>query len=200
MDKQTFLAALRARLSGLPAAELEASVTYYAECIDDRTEAGESETDAVAAMGPVEEAAAQILSDVPLNKIVFEKVKPQRAMRPWEIVLIVLGSPVWLPILAACVCILLSVLLVIWSLVVALVALEISFAVAAPAGIVGAALFAAQHHSPQALLLAGVGVFCVGAALFGFYGCTAAIRGTARLSGKTALWVKFLFVGRRHSA
>jgi uncharacterized membrane protein len=200
MDKRQYLDALRERLRGLPEEELKKTLDYYAECIEDRVEAGESETDAVAAMAGVEEAAAQILSTVPLQKIVREKARPSRALRTWEIVLIVIGSPVWLPLLAVCACLLLTAVVVVWSLVIVLVALEISFVAAVAAGAVGAVLYLLQHMAPQALLFAGAGVFCVGIVIFGFFACVAAVRGTAKLCGRLALGVKSMFVGGRRTA
>ncbi len=43
MNKQQYLDALRHFLSDLPPKEIEESVNYYAEMIDDRTEAGKIE-------------------------------------------------------------------------------------------------------------------------------------------------------------
>ena len=84
MDKLAFLSALRDRLSGLPDEDVEQSVEYYGEMIDDRIEDGLSEADAVEAVGCVEEIAVQIMTEVPLPKLVKAKVRPKRALRIWE--------------------------------------------------------------------------------------------------------------------
>ena len=47
MNKQQFLAALRARITGLPKADLERTLQYYREMIDDRVEEGVPEEEAV---------------------------------------------------------------------------------------------------------------------------------------------------------
>ena len=65
--------------------------------IDDRMEEGLAEEEAVSSFGTPEEIADQILSEIPLSRLVRERVKPKRALKAWEIVLLVLGSPVWLP-------------------------------------------------------------------------------------------------------
>ena len=52
---------------------------------------------------------------------------PKRPLRAWEIVLIILGSPLWLPLLVAGAAIVISVYAVIWSLVIALWAVELPF-------------------------------------------------------------------------
>ena len=65
MTKAEFLKALEEKLSALSAQDRAASLAYYEEIIDDRMEEGLCEADAVAAAGPVEEAAAQLLAETP---------------------------------------------------------------------------------------------------------------------------------------
>ena len=65
MTKAEFLKALEEKLSALSAEDRAASLAYYEEIIDDRMEEGLCEADAVAAAGPVEEAAAQLLAETP---------------------------------------------------------------------------------------------------------------------------------------
>ncbi|MBR6303508.1 MAG: DUF1700 domain-containing protein, partial [Lachnospiraceae bacterium] len=96
MNKETFLTELRTRLEGLPETELNKSIDFYSEMIDDRLDDGLSEEEAIAALGSLKDITDRILEDVPLGKIVKEKVRKVqsgRGLRPWEIVLIVLGSP-----------------------------------------------------------------------------------------------------------
>ena len=51
MNKTEFLDALRHALGKLPSYEVEQSIAFYAEMIDDRIEDGMSEQEAVAALG-----------------------------------------------------------------------------------------------------------------------------------------------------
>ena len=101
MDKQTFLTRLRNGLSGLPQEDVEERLTFYSEMIDDRMEEGCTEAEAVAEIGPVEEVLAQIVADIPLTKLVKKKMKPKHTLKAWEIVLLVLGSPLWLSLLVS---------------------------------------------------------------------------------------------------
>lgn len=73
MNKEQFKAALYKELSGLEEGDLEKSLEFYTEMIDDRMEEGLPEEEAVASLGEVREIATQILSDTPLPKLVFEK-------------------------------------------------------------------------------------------------------------------------------
>ena len=98
MTKNEFMNALRSReeLFGLPEEDIARSLSFYEELINDRMEEGMSEEEAVADVGNPKEIAAQILSEIPLSKLVKKKMKPSRRLRAWEIVLLALGSPLWL--------------------------------------------------------------------------------------------------------
>ena len=76
MNKDSFLIKLASALAGLPEEDIEKSLEFYSEMIDDRIEDGLSEAEAVAAVGTIEEIRAQIVKDTPLAKIVKERVKP----------------------------------------------------------------------------------------------------------------------------
>ena len=99
MDKQEFLSKLRAKLFGLPQKELEERLSFYSEMIDDRIEEGLSEETAVKELGTVDVVAGQIIAEIPLSKLVKERIKPKRALNVWEIVLLAIGSPIWLSLM-----------------------------------------------------------------------------------------------------
>ena len=120
MTKQEFLSALRKRLSKLPKQETEERLAFYSEIIDDRIEEGSTERDAVQSLGTVEEIASQIIAEIPLTKIVKERIKPKRRLNALEIVLLVLGSPIWLSLGIAAFAVLVSVYAVLWSVVISL--------------------------------------------------------------------------------
>ena len=95
MNKQEFLGALRRGLLGLTEEDIENSVEFYSEMIDDRIDEGMSEDEAVADIGSANEVIQQILSEASLTKLVKRKVKKNRSLKGWEIVLLIAGSPVW---------------------------------------------------------------------------------------------------------
>ena len=61
MTKTEFVLELTSKLSLLPWEEVEDRISFYVEMIDDRMEDGLSEEEAVAAVGSVDEIAAQII-------------------------------------------------------------------------------------------------------------------------------------------
>ena len=196
MNKQEFLTSLRSALSGLPKADIEERIAFYGEMIDDRIEEGMSEEEAVAAIGTVDEIRKQTLKDIPLQKLVIEKVKPKRALRAWEIVLIALGFPVWFPLLMAAGSICLSVYLVFWTLIIALWAIEISLVGAVFSAIALAAVHTVQGSGLSALMSLGAAIFIAGLTIFAFYGCIAASKRIIKLTKKIGVGIKSLFVAK----
>lgn len=197
MNKEQFLAAIRAQINCLPREDVEKSLDYYREMIDDRVEDGLTEEEAVDAMGPVDEIAAQVLMDTPLPKLVRAKVRPERALHTWEIVLLAVGSPVWAPLALAALCIFGAVYLVLWSLVATLYAVDLSFAAGGVTGVVSSVFLVCTGFPVQALLFLGAGLVCAGLAIALFLGSNRAAVGAVRLGKVIVLWVKSLFVGRR---
>ena len=196
MSKQEFLAELRKGLSGLPREDIEEELTFYSEMIDDRVEEGLTEEDAVSEIGAVDEVVSQIVAEIPLSKLVKERVKPKRTPRAWEIVLLILGSPIWLSLLIAVLAVILAAYVVVWSVIVSLWAAEAALAAGLLEGVLSAAVFAVRGNALTGAAMLGAGIFCAGLSIFLFFGCKEATRGTLLLTRKTALGVKSLLIGK----
>ncbi len=80
LNKEQFLAALRARITGLPKDDLERTLQYYREMIDDRIEDGMTEFEAVADVGDPAELAEAILQK-PVKQTAVRAAKPPIAPR-----------------------------------------------------------------------------------------------------------------------
>ena len=199
MLKQEFLDALRNSLSGLPQADIEERLTFYGEMIDDRIEEGRTEEEAVNEIGPVDEVVRQIVEETPLTRIVKEKIKPKRKMRAWEIVLLILGFPVWFSLLVAAGAVLLSLYVTLWSLVIALWAVEIAFIVSAVALLCGAIMLFVSGHGLAGLLALGAALIFAALSIFLFFACVAASKGTVLLAKKIVVGIKNLFVGKERT-
>ena len=196
MNKQAFMANLRARLSGLPKQDVEERLSFYSEMIDDRMEDGLSEEDAVLQTGSVEAIAAQIIADIPLTKIAKDKIKPKRRMKAWEILLLTLGSPIWLSLLIAAFAVILSLYVVLWSLIISIWAVFVSLVACALGGVAAGILFICYGHGLTGIAAIGAGIVCSGLAIFLFFGCHAATKGGILLTKKIALGIKKCFAGK----
>ena len=200
MNKQEFLKQLRQGLVGLPQSDIEERINFYSEMIDDRIDEGFSEEDAVRDMGAVEEIVSQIVSQTPLRKIIKNKMKPKRKLSAWEIVLLTLGSPIWLSILIALFAVVFSVCVVLWSVIVTLWSVFGALAGSAVGGIGGGIIVAISTNAWAGGLLIGSGFFCGGCAIFAFFGCKAATKGLVFVTKKIALGIKYCFVRKKEAA
>lgn len=63
MNKYEFLAELRKRLGSLPNEDIDRSLDYYREMVEDRMEDGLTEEQAVDALGSIDDIVAQIFAD-----------------------------------------------------------------------------------------------------------------------------------------
>lgn len=196
MRKQEFLDSLRAALSGLPKQDVEERLSFYSEMIDDRMEEGIPEEEAIADIGSVEEISAQIITDIPFTKIAKEKIKPQRRLRAWEIVLLALGSPVWLSLAIAAFAVILSIYVVLWSVIVSIWAVFASLAACALGGVAAGVVLTVYANGATGVVLIGAGIVCAGLSIFFFFGCKAATKGIIKLTQKIALGIKKCFVGK----
>ena len=181
MDKETFLKRLNKALGSLSAAERAKTVQYYREILEDRMEDGIPEAEAVAALGPVEQIAGEILAE--------QGGSPRKS---WgSAALIALGSPLWLVLLAAVAAVLLAMYASAWAVIVALFSCVAALGTGALAGAFAMAVFVGSYPM-TGLFLLGAGLVCAGLGILLFFPVLALskwlVRGTAQ-AGRT-LWHK----------
>lgn len=192
MCKQEFLAQLRKGLSGLPRKDIEERLTFYSEMIEDQMEDGVSEEDAVSAAGSVDEIIAQIAAETPPK----ERITSKRRLRVGEIVLLVLGSPLWLSLGVAALAVVLSLYVSLWAVIISLWSVFASFVGCSIGGAAACVIFTAGGNGASGIAMLAAGIVCAGLAVFTFYGCKAATKGTLILTKKMALWIKNCFKGK----
>ena len=200
MKKNDFLWGLAEGLRGLPPEDLERWVDYYREMIDDRMDEGLSEEEAVADLGSLEEIRDQILTETPLPRLVKESVRPRRKLRAWEILLLVLGSPVWLPLLAAAVIVAASVYLSVWAVLLSLYAADLAVAVTGLAGGVALVQMLMAGQTAEGILFLGAGLVCIGLAILLFFGFNQLTKGLVWVTKRALLALKNSFVRKESAA
>ena len=72
MDKIEYVELLKEKLNGLPLQDIERSIEFYSEMIDDKMEEGLTESEAILAMPSVDDVATQVIMNVPLTKLVMK--------------------------------------------------------------------------------------------------------------------------------
>ena len=197
MDKQQFLEAIRDGLNGLPQSDIEKYLDYYSEMIEDRMEDGASQEEAVASMESVEEIVRQILPDVSSTQTTEEQESAGHSLRPWEVVLLVLGSPLWLSLALAGFFLILAFYIILWSVVLVFYAVDLVFAAAGVSGIAAGITLPFSGMHTQAVFLLGIGLVCAGIAILLFFAFYKVTRGMAVLSKKIICRIRTLFQKRR---
>ena len=186
MTKLKFLMTLHDRLTELPSEDVEERLRFLSEMIEDRMEEGLTEEEAVAAVGDAEEIAAQILADFAPAATETAENPPKPRWKTGEILLLVLGAPLWLPLLIAAFAVILSLYVSLWAILVSLWAVAVSLVICSVGGAAACVGFAAGTSPLTGLAMLGAGLLCGGLAVVLFLVCKGATKGTVHLTGKIA--------------
>ena len=204
MTKSQLLEKFKNELSRLPKDELESRLAFYGEMIDDRIEEGLSEEEAVAAIGDIDAIISQLKSEYSTvrEKVTEEKAekKPEnqksRKISAWAIILIILGSPIWLSLGAAALVVLISVYVVIWSVTGSLWSLPASLAGVCLGGLATGIISIIVGKALLGIALIGAAIACAGLAIFSGFGCFHLTRLAVFLSKTIARFIISLFTGK----
>lgn len=191
MNKAEFLDTLRRALSQLPPEELEKQIAYYEELFADMQEDGLSEQEAAAKLGDPTQIAQELLIELPLGTLVKSCVKSAGRLSGLNIVLLVLGFPVWFPLLLSFGAVLLAVLIVLWSLVLSFGVVVLALGIVAVAAPIG--LFV-KLVSASPLLLIGSALIAGGLCVLGALALKPLCRGMAKLCAAIFKGIKSLFI------
>lgn len=197
MNREEFLSELRSKLNGLPMDDIEERLAFYDEMILDSMENGMTEQAAVAELGDVEEIVAQVMSEIPLSKIVRGQAdQPKKKTNTGVLILLILGFPLWFPLLIALFCVGLSLYLVLWVLALSLYVVDFSLIVGIFAAIFSIAAYAMAGNPTGMKFMMGAGIACAGIVILLFQLCNLYAKGMLKLTGGFFLWVKSLFIGK----
>jgi hypothetical protein len=109
---------------------------------------------------------------------------------------IVVGSPVWFPLMLAAFIVFLSVYVVIWSVIISFWAVFASVVVSSLAGIFLGIMSIVSGRVYWGIAAIGAGLLCAGLSIFIFFGCAVATKGAAHLTKKIVIGIKNSFVKR----
>ena len=199
MSKQEFLARLRKGLSGLPQEDIEERLGFYSEMIEDQMEEGISEEEAVSAVGAVDEIVAQVVAQTPIARIAKERIKSKRWLSAGQIVLLALGSPLWLSLVIAAFAVIFSLYISLWAIIISFWAVFSSLIGCGFGGVIAGIIFAGSGNVLSGIAMLAAGMICAGLSIFMFYGCKAATKGCLILTKKLAAWIRKCFLKKEES-
>lgn len=198
MDKQVFLSTLKSKLSGLPKQEVEDNLLFYSEMIDDKIEDGDSLEKAISDIGSIDEIAEQIIKDIPLRKIIKERMKPKRRLNAWYIVLLSLGSPIWLSLIVAFIAVLFSLYASLWAVMLSISAIFISFALIGLVGPLTGVFSIFKSDLASGMFIVSISLVCGGISIFLFFGWKITIKAMWFFTKKISLGIKKIFIKKEN--
>lgn len=195
MKKDEFLVELRNKLKGLPQSDIDERVEFYSEMIDDRIEEGKTEEAAIDDLGGTDEVVKQILNETPIVSIVKEKIKPKRKVNGFEIALIIIGFPLWFPLLLVAGILLAVFYILLWVLVIVTYSIELALIASSVSGAIAflAQIFHGEFNvAPLAISFLSLGL----AALFVIV-CILATKITIKITKSVLNKIKGKMVGEK---
>ena len=176
-----------------PEEDIREYAQFYSEMIDDRMEEGLTEQEAVGALGSVDSVIEQVLSELPLQKLVkrsFEKRKPT----VWQTVLLIMGAPLWLPLMIAAFAVILAVYAVLWSAVLCLYAAVLALSAGALASLLGLPILIFNGTTGTAVIFLGAGIMLAGIAVLLFMASNLTAKGGWALGRLFVKGIKRMFI------
>jgi len=193
MTRAEFLNELKDRLKVFEKPEIDNWLNYYSEIIDDRMEDGQSEEEAVKSLGSIDAIFDEILQQTPITKLAKTRLN-RKTLRSWETVLLILGFPIWLPLLIAAVAVILAVYVSLWAVIISLWSVFAALIGAGVGVVIGGVVFVCVGNTLSGVALLGAGLVSIGLSVFCFFGCKAATSGTIWLAKKLVLMLKNSFI------
>ena len=196
MNQQEFLRALESQIAILPETERRKSLDYYSEMIADIMEDGLSEEQAIKRLGTVEDISREILAGASMSTLVKARAAHKK-YNAGEVVLIILGSPLWLSLLVSAIAVILSVYVVIWAAVACLYAGVLGLATGILGALVGAVIALIHGIALQGAFFFGAASLLAGLTLLLLMASNRIAHGLIRASAHWTRKIKSLLIGRR---
>lgn len=193
MTKNEFMSAVSERLSGLPQDDIDKALEYFSEMIDEHIEDGLSEEEAVSKIGSIDDAVSSIPGDIPVPKIIKTKVKKDRSLKTWELVLLIVGSPLWVSLLLASLAVLISFCIAVWAIVIAFYIVTLALALTSVVCIAAGFILIFVSQTPKGLFAISAGAICAGLAILFFLLSNLVAKGIVKLIRKIISAIKLLF-------
>ena len=136
------------------------------------------------ALKRLEEIVKQILNETPRPPQVVKPAGKQKSAKDntktWMIVLLVLGAPLWIPLVVSAVSVVFSIYVSLWSVVISLYAVFIALAASAAGCVVGS--FFMIGRFAEVMVAWGVAALCAGLSILFLLLANLAAKGLVKLT------------------
>lgn len=170
MNKNEFLTRLSRALSELPQSEIQKTLDYYTEIINDAIEDGKNEDEVISELGSINDISKKIVAETkPKNSAINNTDFKNHNITLPVIILLIISSPVWLSAAIALFAVIFSVYISVWSIVVSLFATALILAVSGLIFLISAPFLLFGGNPVKALFMLGSALACIGAGILMFY-------------------------------
>lgn len=194
MNKNEFINKLNSKLSNFPENDVLDRISFYTEMIDDYVDEGMSEEEAILKLGSIDEIVESIAGEIPLSKIAKKKLKSRRKLNTLEIVLLIVGFPIWFSLLAGSLAVILAIYAAIWSLVISLWAVVVSCGVTAFASIILFIIYLCSGNPSLGFGLLAASLVLLGFSMLFILASKYLTDVTIKLPKMLFKWIKSLFI------
>lgn len=194
MTKAEFLLQLENCLKGLPQKDIDERLSFYSEMIDDKIEDGLSEEAAVKEMGKVESITEQSIVNTHFKKIIKESFSPKAKLKVWEIVLLIVGSPLWVSLLLTIIALIFAIYVVLWVAIALIWVIFATFVGCGVAGIIASVIFVLKVNPLIAAATFNVSLVCIGISIILLLFGTDACKRILQLTKKINVFIKNIFI------
>lgn len=189
MNRGEFLHELRVKLSALPEEDVDRTVFYYSEIIDDMTEDGKTEEEAVEELESVEEIAQRIISESP-DRVKSAQPKQQpvnvQAAKPHSgivlLVILIFTFPMWIGLFIGA-----------WSIAISFFAASGSCVLVGIAGIPTSFFVMADGLAVKGIFTLGMSIFAAGVGILWLIGNIYYTKALVKLIGFVCKKIKASF-------
>lgn len=200
MTKNEFINKLKYTLSDLPYSEVEKTIEFYSEIIDDRIEDGMTEESAVDCLPSIDSIANELKLEMPIPVLVKSKIKEShdnsKNQSLWMI-LAICGLPLWLPLGLAFILTIVSIYIAIWSIILAVFAVLFALAIAGLGGIVAGTIHGFVTGPITGLMIVGIGFICVGLFILSINPAISLAKSLSKSTVKIIKKVKGIFLSQK---
>ena len=193
MNKEQFLDELESRLQGLPKSEIRERINFYDELIQDMVEEGKTEQEAINSFGGIDEVVRTIAGNTKMSSLVKERIRPKRQISAFEIILLIIGFPLWFPLLIVFSVLLLVGYFLLWILAFVTYAVEFGLLSSGFGGLISFFISSSSNYMNSAYL--GLSLLCIGLGFMFIAICVGATKLNFKITKNILISIKNKLIG-----
>lgn len=117
----------------------------------------------------------------------------QKKIATWQIILLILGAPLWLPLLIAAISIIVSLYIALLAIIISFWSIFIAIAITTSCMILAGITLIFTNLGLAGFAMLSIGIFCAGLSILLFFACAFLTKATLLLTKAIIKWIKNRF-------